>query len=168
MLACRLGEYDFSIYYKPGSTGTDADLLSKLHERSRDKTLSGHISDITCDQDMAWMNYMDVTELDPDNLDRVNVMTTGSPYREYQQEDPDLYTVRELLKSNVKLVPKDCPCVYRHLFYHKDNLSFDENDVLMKKVILEGLDYNLVVLPRRKMSWVLQLINEHSGCRQDS
>ena len=113
-----LGEYDFSIHYKPGNTNIDADILSRLHEHFTDKTISIHISDIVCDIDVAWINYVDVTELNPENLARVNIMTTATAWKEYQQEDSELNAVRELLKSGAKLCPKDFPRTYRCLFYH--------------------------------------------------
>ena len=66
-----------------------------------------HISDITCDIDVGWINYVDVTQSNPENLARVNTMRTATAWKEYQQEDKNLNEVKELLKYGVKLVPKD-------------------------------------------------------------
>ena len=158
-----LGEYDFSIHYKPGTTNIDADILSRLHEKSADITVSAHIHDIVADSDVSWINYVDVTELNPTNLGRVNIMTTATQWLEFQLEDDNLNIVRELMKSQNKLKPRDFPLEYRRLFYHRDKLFFDDNDVLMKRAVLDGLEYKLVVLHRAKISYVLNMLHDRSG-----
>ena len=48
-----LGEYDFSIHYKPGTMNIDADILSSLHEKSTDIKVSAHIQDPIADSDVS-------------------------------------------------------------------------------------------------------------------
>ena len=57
-----LREYEFSIHYKPGTTNIDADILSRLHEKFNDITVSANIHDIVVEPDVAWIHYVDVTE----------------------------------------------------------------------------------------------------------
>ena len=79
-------------------------------------------------------------------------MTNATQWLEFQLEDKELNHIRELLKAPGHLKPKEIPLDYRRLFFRQDKLFFDENDILMKKTVSDGLEYNLVVLPRAKMS----------------
>ncbi len=98
-----LGKYVFSIHYKPGTLNIDTDILSRLHEKSTDISESTHINDIVVDPDVAWINYVDITELNPTNLGEINIMKTATQWLEYQIEKVNPNHIRQLLKLLVIL-----------------------------------------------------------------
>ena len=111
--------------------------LTRLHKRSTDISVSAHIQNIVVDRDVVWINYVDVTYLT--NLGRVNIMTTSTQWLEFQLKDESLNHIREsyskfLVVWNLKIF------------------------LLTAGTMLDGLEYNLVVLPRSKMSYL-----SHSG-----
>merc|ERR1712074_75176 len=97
-----LGEYDFSIHYKPGTTNVDADILSRLHETS-DVSVE-HISAVT-EETEEFAKYVNITDLDEEMLAHVNSLKTPFDWRALQLEDPDLSLAHDLisLKQNMHL-----------------------------------------------------------------
>ena len=183
-----LGEYDFQIFYKPGTLNIDADILSRMHAPIREKCLAEnfcgvlfptqHVSCFESIENEAflkissrevlksepeWITCCDVSSYNIDQLGHVNVVTDATDWLNYQLEDSDLVKLRDLLKSGLKLEKSDFPKRYRKLFHMKDRLFFDKCDVLKSHTIINGLEYKVVVLPLHKLPFVLNLLHDDSG-----
>ncbi len=152
-----LGDYDFTIHYKPGSTNVDADVLSRLHEYPEEYV--EHISAFTEGLD-AFVDYCDVTDYQVDVL-----ATTASVFdwQKLQLEDEDLVQIRRFVREHTKMKPDDFPKRYRRLFFVKEQLRINDKGVLCKKTVIDGNSYELVVLPHAQLPNVLRALHTDSG-----
>ena len=157
-----LGDYDFSIHYKPGITNIDADILSRLHEDN----VEYESNQISCkslhDQDPTWIEYVDVSNMDENTIGQINLTTTIDWYK-LQTEDKELNLALDLLNSKDKVVPQQFPRCYRKLFFCKDKLFQDDKGILKKTTNIDGQDYDTIVLPRSQLPTVLKFLHDKSG-----
>ncbi len=151
-----LGDYDFTIHYKPGTTNVDADILSRLAKAK----------DISCDHISAFIEgkdpiiqYVDVSALEVEcGAVRANINWT-----DVQNQDFEFKEVMRLVKMNEDVRPADFPRNYRRLFYQKHKMYFNESGILCKKADFEGQDYELIVLPHCALPLVLNALHNESG-----
>ena len=157
-----LGEYDFSIHYKPGKTNIDADILSRLHEDQLKVCTVSVTGAELLHLDPVWSNYVDVTNLDTKDIGMVRDTSTVMDWKSLQNSDSELNFVKDLLQQQGELKTTDFPKAYRKLFFYRDSLLFRDG-ILYKHVVLDGLDYDTIVLPKSQMPVILRKLHDESG-----
>ena len=154
-----LGDYNFTIHYKPGNTNIDADILSRLHE-TQDEAVE-HVSEVVSTP-APLVDYIDVSNLDADCF-ATKALVAPADWRQLQLEDPELANVIHIIHNNVKCKPSEFPKPYRKLFFIRDQLVFNDNNVLCKKACIDGIQHQLIVLPKKQLSFVLKQLHDESG-----
>ena len=157
-----LGEYDFSIHYKPGNTNIDADILSRLHEEDVEVSTNSISSRTLQEFDPTWIQYVDVSQWDDNVIGTVEVKPEFDWFK-LQSEDSELQLVIELLGCNQKCKPSQFPRAYRKLFFCKDRIFQDEKGVYKKSVQIDGVDFDTIILPRASLPSVLKKLHDDSG-----
>ena len=160
-----LGSYDFTIQYKPGNTNVDADILSRQFEPSEELTDVG-VGSITAEA-------LDTTDLcqcitadgwDEEALATVCALQEPFDWSKLQDDDKDLAQAKALLIADAPQTrPKEYPKRYRKLFYLKDQLFVGSDGLLYKRSTIDGVVYNLIVLPINTLPRVLQALHDESG-----
>ena len=157
-----LGEYDFSIHYKPGNTNIDADILSRLHEDDVEVSTNSVSVESLQTYDPTWIQYVDVSQLDENIIANVEVKPQFDWFK-LQSEDVELQLAIELLGCSQKTKPSQYPRSYRKLFFCKDRIFQDEKGVYKKTVQIDGTDYDTIILPRDQLPSVLKMLHDESG-----
>ena len=62
-----------------------------------------------------------------------------------------------------KVAPTQFPRKYRKLFFCRSALFFDKENILKKRSVINGVNYNQIVLPRDKLHLVLKQLHDQSG-----
>ena len=152
-----LGDYNFTVHYKPGNTNVDADILSRLHE-TPDENVE-HVDQLTA-VPHPLAEYVDISSL---NCPTIHAVRSSADWFTCQSEDPDLCKVIQILRDDRKCKPADYPRSYRKLFFLKDQLTFNKDGVLCKRAMINGEEHQLIVLPKKQMPFVLKLLHDESG-----
>ena len=154
-----LGEYDFTIHYKPGELNVDADILSRLHEEPRSvcsiqdmnfefSPLCEHI-DLECFKEKK-SRYLCSTQVRFDWL-------------QLQSDDAELRTVITILKSGDESKVTDFPHRYRKLYHKRATLYFNDKGILCRRAVVNGVEHSLVVLPVQSVPSVLHALHDECG-----
>ena len=156
-----LGDYDFSVHYKPGNTNTDADILSRLHEIPDEIVEDAReLSEVP----HPLVEFVDVSAISLEaDVSAINTKISPVEWKTHQTSDPELCRVIQILKDDTKCSPVDFPKSYRKLFFVKNQLMFNKDDVLCKRALFDGVEHLLVVLPKSKLPMVLRLLHDESG-----
>ena len=159
-----LGDYDFTIHYKPGTMNVDADVLSRLQYAP--EVLSEHITAFMDGMDPL-VNYVDVTRIDPDEDEdeevEVCAMRSNLNWAQIQKSDLEFMEVIRRVEQRVISKPCDFPRTYRKLFFVRDQMYMNDSGILCKKAMIFGQEHELIVLPHGALPLVLHALHDESG-----
>ena len=144
----------------------DADLLSRLHEPPEEYEEEivdvQHVASVMSTMD-DFGSYVNVEELDEDGLIEVNELQTPFDWKKLQDLDQDLHKVKIIVACGDKVPPKEYPRRYRKLSQLRDMTFIGEDGILYKRATIEGLVYNLIVIPTATLPRVLEALHDESG-----
>ena len=124
-------------------------MLSRLQEYPEET--NDHIFAFAEGRD-AFVNYCDITDYEVEVL-----ATTASVFnwQDLQLEDEDPVMVRQLIHEHAKSKLDDFPKPYCWLFFIKEQLRINDQGVFCRKTVIDGMSYELVVLPHTQLPYVL-------------